>query len=148
MSTSLERLKERLAQVADLDTTASVLAWDQQVNMPPGGSDARAHHLATVQTLAHSLFVADETGELLEGAAAETADLPYDSDDASLVRVAQREYDKLCRVPESLVTRRTRAAELLVRRFRVLGPGHHRGGDPALLSGAAAKAAKTEFAKA
>jgi carboxypeptidase Taq len=112
MSTSLERLKERLAQVADLDTTASVLAWDQQVNMPPGGSDARAHHLATVQTLAHSLFVADETGELLEGAAAETADLPYDSDDASLVRVAQREYDKLCRVPESLVTRRTRAAAL------------------------------------
>ena len=112
MSTNLERLRERLAQISDLGTTASVLAWDQHVNMPPGGSDARAHHLATVQTLAHSLFTADGTGQLLEGATAETADLPYNSDDASLVRVAQREYNKLRRVPESLVAERARTAAL------------------------------------
>jgi len=112
MSTNLERLKERLAQVCDLATAAAVLGWDQQVNMPPGGSDARAHHLATVQALAHSLFVADETGLLLEEAAAGTADLPYDSDDASLVRVTRREYEKLRRVPESLVAERARAFAL------------------------------------
>ncbi|MCP4538345.1 MAG: carboxypeptidase M32 [Chloroflexi bacterium] len=112
MSTSLEQLRERLAQVSDLETAAAVLGWDQHVNMPPGGSDARAHHLATVETLAHSLFTADETGQLLEQAATETASLSYDSDDASLVRVAQREYDKLRRVPESLVAKRARASAL------------------------------------
>ena len=112
MSTSLEQLKERLAQVSDLGAAAAVLGWDQQVNMPPGGSDARAHHLATVTALAHSLFVADETGQLLEEAAAETAGLPDDSDDASLVRVARREYEKLRRVPESLVAERARAFAL------------------------------------
>ncbi len=112
MSTNLERLKERLAQVSDLAAAAAVLGWDQQVNMPPGGSDARAHHLATVTALAHSLFVADETGQLLEEAAAETAGLPYASDDASLVRVTRREYEKLRRVPESLVAERARTFAL------------------------------------
>jgi carboxypeptidase Taq len=101
-----------LARISDLNTAAAVLGWDQQVNMPPGGSDARAHHLATVEAFAHSLFTADETNQLLEGAATETSDLPYDSDDASLVRVARREYDKLRRVPESLVAERARAAAL------------------------------------
>lgn len=112
MSTNLERLKERLAQVSDLNAAAGLLEWDQQVNMPPGGSDARAHQLATVKALAHSLFVADETSQLLEGAAAEVADLPYDSDDASLVRMTRREYEKLRRVPESLVAERARAFAL------------------------------------
>ncbi len=112
MNTNLQKLKDRLAQVSDLSTAASVLSWDQQVNMPPGGSEPRAHHLATIETLAHSLFVADETGELLEAAATEAADLPYESDDASLVRVAQREHEKLRRVPESLVAERARTAAL------------------------------------
>jgi len=107
MSTSLERLRERLAQVSDLSAAAAVLEWDQEVNMPPGGGNARAHHLATVTALAHSLFIAGETGQLLEEAAAETAGLPYDSDEASLVRATRREYEKLRHVPESLVAERT-----------------------------------------
>ena len=114
MSTSpnLDLLKERLAQVSDLKSAANFLSWDQQVNMPPGGSEARAHHLATVETLAHSLFIDDETGHLLNEGAAETAELPYDSDDASLVRVSLREYEKLRRVPEALVTERAHASAL------------------------------------
>lgn len=112
MSTHLEQLKNRLARISDLGAASALLSWDQQVNMPPGGSDARAHHLATVRSLAHGLFVADETGRLLERALEESADLPYDSDDASLLRVTQREYEKLRRVPESLVAERARATAL------------------------------------
>jgi carboxypeptidase Taq len=112
VNTNLEQLKERLAQVSDLATAAAVLAWDQQVNMPPGGNEARAHQLATVEALAHNLFVADETGQLLQDIAAEATDLPYESDDASLVRVTRREYEKLRRVPESLVAERARAFAL------------------------------------
>lgn len=109
MTTSLTQLKERLAQISDLSNVASVLNWDQQVNMPPGGSEARAHHLSTVESLAHALFVADETGELLDEAAEDVAGLPYESDDASLVRVTQRDYERMRRVPESLVAQRARA---------------------------------------
>ncbi|MDY7080267.1 MAG: carboxypeptidase M32 [Chloroflexota bacterium] len=112
MSTKLEQLKERLAQVCDLTAAAAIMEWDQQVNMPPGGSEARAQHLATVKTLAHSLFIAGETGQLLQDTAAEVAGLPYESDETSLVRVTQREYDKLRRVPESLVAERARASAL------------------------------------
>jgi len=108
-SNSLARLKEQLGQISDLSNVASLLNWDQQVNMPPGGSEARAHHLSTVESLEHTLFVADETGQLLEEAAEEVISLPYESDDASLVRVAQREYEKMRRVPESLVTERAQA---------------------------------------
>lgn len=109
MTTSLTQLKERLAQISDLSNVASVLNWDQQVNMPPGGSEPRAHHLSTVESLAHALLVADETGELLDGAAEDVAGLAYESDDASLVRVTQREYEKMRRVPASLVAQRARA---------------------------------------
>ena len=112
MSTHLERLKERLARITDLDAVRSLLGWDQQVTMPPGSNAARSHHLATVTALKHALFVADETGDLLEGAADEVAGLSYDSDDASLVRVARREYEKLRRVPESLMAERARVHAL------------------------------------
>ncbi|MGD8243819.1 MAG: carboxypeptidase M32 [Anaerolineae bacterium] len=108
MSNPLEELKERLAQVSDLWAAAALLNWDQQVNMPPGGSEARAHHLSTIESLAHGLFVSDETGELLEKAAEAVADLDYDSDEASLVRVTRREYEKLRPVPDSLVAERSR----------------------------------------
>lgn len=112
MSTHLEQLKERLAQVADLSAVRSLLSWDQQVTMPPGSNEARSHHLATVTALKHALFVADETGDLLEGATDEVTGLPYDSDDASLVRVTRREYEKLRRVPASLMAERARVHAL------------------------------------
>lgn len=109
---ALGQLKRRLAQVSDLKATAALLDWDQQVNMPSGGSNARAHHLATVKALTHNLFVAEETGRLLEEAADEVTDLPAESDDASLVRVTQREYERLQRIPDSLVAERARASAL------------------------------------
>jgi len=109
---ALTELKARLAQVDDLEGAKHLLGWDQQVNMPPGGAEARAQHIATLSSLAHALFVANETGELLESASAETGELPYDSDDASLVRVTRREFEKMRRVPEELVAERAHAFAL------------------------------------
>ena len=42
MSEKLEQLKERLGEVSDINHAASVLGWDQQVNMPPMGNEAPA----------------------------------------------------------------------------------------------------------
>jgi carboxypeptidase Taq len=108
LSNALTQLENRLAKVADLKAAQALLQWDQQVCMPAGGAEARADHLATVESLSHSLFIADETGELLERAAAAVAELPYDTDEASLVRVTQREYNKLRSVPADLVAERAR----------------------------------------
>ena len=38
--------------------------------MPPGGAPARAETVATVQKISHEMFVSDETGRLIEAAAA------------------------------------------------------------------------------
>lgn len=112
MGEHLEQLKERLADVHNLGRATSVLNWDQHTYMPPGGAPARAEQLATVSRLAHEIFIDGETGELLELASREVADLPSDSDDASLVRVAQRDYDKATRVPTSLVAEMKKQAAL------------------------------------
>jgi carboxypeptidase Taq len=101
--TQFDQLKSQLGEISDLRAAAAVLGWDQQTYMPPGGVSARSEQLATLQQLSHERFISPEVGELLELAAAETADLSYDSDEASLIRVTRRDYEKARKVPPSLV---------------------------------------------
>src|SRR5437867_10266946 len=101
--TQLEKLRDRLAEVCDLRGAASVLGWDQQTYMPPGGASARAEQLATLERLSHEMFISAEMGELLEGAVAEVSGLAHDSDEASLVRVTRRDYDKARKIPPALI---------------------------------------------
>jgi carboxypeptidase Taq len=112
MKEKLDELKRRFAVVHDLGRAAAVLNWDQQTYMPPRGASARAEQLATLEKLAHEHFVADENGALLNDLADYAAQLPYDSDDASMIRVMKREYDKARRVPPALVEEMARAASL------------------------------------
>ena len=62
MSEKLQDLKERLGEVADIGGAASVLGWDQQVNMPPGGSEARGQQLATLSKIAQEKFIEESDG--------------------------------------------------------------------------------------
>ena len=101
MSEKLSKLKELLGEVSDLNKAASVLSWDQQVNMPPGGSEGRGQQLATLGKIAQEKFTADEIGKLLDDLKQEYAD--GDSDDAAMIRVAARNYDKAVRVPAEFV---------------------------------------------
>ena len=41
MSEKLNQLKAILGEVSDLNRAQAVLGWDQQVNMPPAGGEAR-----------------------------------------------------------------------------------------------------------
>ena len=99
---SLNELKVRLSNIHNLDKIGSLLGWDQQVNMPPGGTAARAEQLATLATFIHDLFTSDATGKLIQSAEAEVNGANYDSIDASLVRVARRNYDREIKVPTEL----------------------------------------------
>jgi carboxypeptidase Taq len=105
-------LQKRLAQVNDLQMAAALLAWDQETYMPPGGANARARQLAALYSFAHELFTDARVGQLLDDLTAYETSLPYDSDDASLLRVARREYKRLTRVPAEFVARRTQTAAL------------------------------------
>ena len=110
MSDALTSLRRELAQISDLAVASRVLEWDQLVMMPRGGAATRSDHLATVNRLAHELFIRDEIGELLERAAPEVAALDPESDDACLVRVARRDWEKARRIPAELRAEMTKLA--------------------------------------
>ena len=109
MDADLRTLKERLAEIADLYRAMGVLGWDQRVTMPPLGTPARAEALATLGRIAHEKFVGAEIGSLLERLAPLEESLEYDSDDASLIRVTRRDWEKQRRVPSELRAEMTRA---------------------------------------
>jgi carboxypeptidase Taq len=87
-----------------------VLGWDQRVMMPPLGTEARAEALATLGRIAHERFVDPEVGRLLDDLVPLEESLPHDSDDASLIRVTRRDWEKARRVPAGLRVEMTRAA--------------------------------------
>ena len=78
--------------------------------MPPLGTESRAESLATLGRIIHDRFTDPEIGRLLDRLAPLEESLPYDSDDASLIRVTRRDWEKACRVPTELRVEMTRAA--------------------------------------
>ncbi len=106
------RLLAILAEVDDLRRAAAVLSWDQQTYMPPGGAQARADQLATLERLAHQRLSQPEVGELLERLAEETTALDPESPPARLLAVARREYQRATKVPPALVEELARVSSL------------------------------------
>ena len=90
MSAALEELKQRLAEVYDLEKASAIACWDQRTMMLPQGAPARSEVSATLSGIAHERFVADEVGRLLDELAPLEAELNFDSDDASVIRVTRR----------------------------------------------------------
>ncbi|MBN1221372.1 MAG: carboxypeptidase M32 [Anaerolineae bacterium] len=110
MEEKFKTLSDKLKEIKNISSAVALLHWDQQVNMPPGGSQARAEQIATLETMAHELFVADEMGVLLDDLAG--TDFAYDSDEASLVRVVRRDYDRERKLPAALVEEMSRTFAL------------------------------------
>jgi carboxypeptidase Taq len=93
-------LRERLAELDDLGSAVRLLAWDQQVTMPPAGAPARGEVLGTLERISHAHATDPALGALL-GELGADPELP--AADAALVRVARRDHDRAVRVPEALV---------------------------------------------
>ena len=99
MEAKLQELKTRLVEINDLSSAGAVLHWDQATYMPPGGAVARGRQLATLRRLAQEKFVDPAIGRLLEELRPYEESLPYDSDEASLIRVTRRDYERAIKVP-------------------------------------------------
>jgi carboxypeptidase Taq len=112
MAGAVEQLREWMAEVTDLGNATQLLEWDQQTMMPALGAGGRAEALATLHRVSHEKFVSADTGRLLEAAEEALDGASPDSDDASLVRVTRRRWEKARRVPPQLAADQARAASL------------------------------------
>ncbi len=103
MDTKLQELKRHLQEVSDLDSAAALLNWDQTTYMPPGGAAARGRQIALLAQLSHEKLTDPAVGKLLDDLRSYEESLPYDSDDASLIRVARRNFQRAVKVPASFM---------------------------------------------
>jgi carboxypeptidase Taq len=103
MEAKLKELKDILAEVSDLSNAAALLGWDQQTYMPVQAAASRGKQLGTLSRLAHVRFTSPEVGKLLEELAPLVADSDPDSDEARLVKVTTRQFEKQTKVPPEMV---------------------------------------------
>ena len=95
---ALQRLRSRMAELADLASLGRLAGWDQRTMMPPEGAPSRGHQLATLEQIVHDLATAEEVGEWLS----ELDGAPLDELDRDVVRLARRDWDRARRVPREL----------------------------------------------
>ena len=104
MERKISRLKILLAEISDIQAAASVLEWDQQTYMPSGGVYRRGQQLGTLQNIAHTKFTSPGIGKLLDDLRSKVDELDPNSDDARLIKVSYREYEKRIKVPPEWIT--------------------------------------------
>ncbi len=105
MNESLAELKRNLAEISDLQSLSALAHWDQATYMPVGGALARGRQISLLDGMAHEKFIAPHIGELLEDLRSLEAENPFENDDASLIRVTRREWEKAARIPAKFQAR-------------------------------------------
>ena len=109
---TLTPLTTQLMEIQHLSSAASLLSWDQETYMPPGGGHARAEHIATLHTLAHDRFVSPDIECVLSqwvnpstGEAADTPDDAWDESARALLREVWRDFSRAKKLPSDFVKR-------------------------------------------
>jgi carboxypeptidase Taq len=99
------KLKSLLAEINDLDAASALLYWDQATYMPAKGAAARGRQLATLKQIAHEKLTDGTVAQLLEELTGYEAELPYTSDEASLLRLVRRTCRLASQVPTEFAAR-------------------------------------------
>lgn len=107
-----DHLVRRSREVSILASCLTLLDWDEQTYMPPGGADNRADQMAYLAGLQHEKSADPRIGDWL--AEVEASDLVADPELPSAVNITQwrRQFQRLSRLPRDLVERQARAASL------------------------------------
>ncbi|HEV2974160.1 MAG TPA: carboxypeptidase M32 [Solirubrobacteraceae bacterium] len=103
---ALEKLRDRMAELADLSAVEMLAVWDQLVTMPGEGAPARAHQLGTLARLTHERATSEDVGRWLS----ELDGTSLDELDADVARIARRDWQRARRVPTELAVERAQAS--------------------------------------
>ena len=119
MSEAYRALEARFARMSHIGGALSILQWDHQVMMPPGGSPVRAEQMATLRQIAHELLTGAETGDLLDQAEQDAAG--FEPWQAANLREMRRSHRRAMAMPADLIAalvRATTRAEMIWREAR------------------------------
>ncbi|MEX2214999.1 MAG: carboxypeptidase M32 [Phycisphaeraceae bacterium] len=106
-------LIDRVREANLLESSASVLGWDQETMMPAGGLEHRSRQLAQMARLVHQMKTDPRLGELLAACEAEPSIKAEPlSSEAVNVREIRREYDRATKLPTSLVEELTKISSV------------------------------------
>ncbi len=112
MIKKFEKLKQKYAEISNINSAISLLQWDRRTYMPPMGSEARAEALSALESIAHEKFTSSEIGDLINELHDWANDLNYDSFEASFLRAAKRKYDREVKIPSDFVRESAREISL------------------------------------
>lgn len=102
-SPKMQQLIELAAELDDLQGIQAVLGWDQQIHMPPGGAEDRGMQSAALGRIIHEKFTSEEVGQLIADLEEEVGDLTAETDEARMVKVSKRAYEKQTKIPLPLL---------------------------------------------
>ncbi len=109
-------LEDRFARLSNLGDATAVLMWDQATVMPPGGAEARADQLATLDSLYHGMLTDPALADALESAQ-ERADALDDWQAANL-RLMARRVTRATALSAELVEAKSKARSVCEMRWR------------------------------
>lgn len=112
MSQQFDELLLHLGEISDLKAALALLMWDEETKMPSLGAESRAQQRGTLARIVHERESASELGALLEALRPFEEAHAHDSFEASVIRVARRDHEKMARVPASLQAARARQGSL------------------------------------
>ncbi len=109
---SYDELIRRSRELATLSSCSSLLGWDEQTYMPPGGSAHRGNQMAVLAGLHHERATDPRTGDLLASVEGSSLVGVSDSPEAVNVRELRRTYDRRVRLPRTLVEELARTTSM------------------------------------
>lgn len=112
MSETWTRFEAKYQELADLGRIGSIVGWDQQVTMPPGGAKARGEAMGTLARIGHAKLTDPELGALLD----ELKGQDLDDTQAAIVDQLTFRRDRAVKVPSELAVE---LAEASARGFQI-----------------------------
>jgi carboxypeptidase Taq len=103
-----ERLLDLSREIHLIDASMAMLDWDQKTYIPRGGTENRGNQLALLAGISHQKSTAPEIGDLLKQLEGSPLTADADSFEAANIREIKHSYDKLVKVPQSLVEELTK----------------------------------------
>ncbi len=99
--TNYEQLCDLCKRAGTLHSVQALLGWDQETYMPAGGAAARSDQAAELASLVHQQRTSAQMGDLVAACEADGSLPPLEQRNVELMR---RDYDRLTKLPESLVS--------------------------------------------